>query len=221
MLYVVPKTPTPAHTESNNSNSIESTNPITPHKQSFLSDLQEQSTNLFSFYAQDARYDLRCSMLFGIQDVLSTEEPGSHQEEFLIPTIVGDFPSIDGEFLLEKAFGNEYIQGILITRFYLNILEALFLFSEQVNANSLTLTFNDHNLDMIEIYRNFIVSEYQVMSDKGEQTQIRISTDVQTYDALIDHMEKINEDFRKTLWRKQWGNSTIREYLKSYALSDF
>jgi hypothetical protein len=221
MLYLVSKTQPASHSNVSSQKSAGTHHPIEPYKQRFLSDFQEQSANLFSFYAQDARYDLRCSLLLDIQDVLAPEGYKYAQEDGLIPMVVGDFPSVNGELLYEKAFGNEYIQEILMSRFYLNVLESLFLYCEEMNASGLMLTFNDHNLSIIEIYRPFIISEVQAATDKGVQTQIIISTDIQTYDDLVDHIEKVNQNFRQTLWRKQWGNPVIREYLKTYALTDF
>ena len=187
----------------------------------FLSHFQEVSPKLFSFYAQDARYDLRCSLLLDIQHILISDDNTYAPEEYLIPMVICDFPIIDGLLLHKKAFENEYIQGILMTRFYLNILESLFLLCETVNTNGLVLTVNDHNHEAIEVYQNFIFSESEIVTVKGEQTQVMMSTDKETYQALTDHIEYVNQEFRHTLWRKQWGNPILREYLKSYALSDF
>lgn len=221
MLYFVPKTTSnaPSGNHAQHAETQSSQAPIL-HKQ-FVSDYQPVSTNLYSLYAQDGRYNLRCSMMLALQDVLASEFSENTQDQHLLPVVVGDFPSIGIETVLEKSFGNEYIQAILTARFYLHILESLFYFTEKVNASGLTLTFTDRNLDIAEVYRKFIIAENRIQSEKGPQTKIMILTDSQTYHNLMDNIESINTNFRQTLWRKQWGNPMIREYLKSYALTDF
>jgi hypothetical protein len=221
MLYLVPKTAS-SHQPKGYSQSTENQpNSENLYKQRFLSNFQEISSKLFAFYAQDARYDLRCSLLLDTQNMLICDDNTHDSEEHLIPMVICDFPAIDSLLLHEKAFENEYIQGILMTRFYLNILESLFLFCKAINANGLFFTVGDYNPQVIETYQPFVSCESQISSVKGEQTQIMISTDNEAYHALTDYIEKVNQDFRHTLWRKQWGNPTLREYLKSYALSDF
>lgn len=190
-----------------------------PHNQQFLSDFQEVSPKLFSFYAQDARDGLRGSLLLDMQDIFVSEDEENPEEDHLAPMLVGNFPVVDGQILYNKVLGDEYLQGILMVRFYLNLLESLFLFCEEQNANGLILNVDDNCLDAIEIYRNFIATETQTMTAKGEQTQIVIPTDVETYDELIDFIEKINQDFRQTLWRNQKENPIMRHYLKTYSLT--
>ncbi len=192
---------------------------LTP-KHPFLSDFQEVAPNLFSFYANDTRHDLRHFLLLDIQDIFTPEEAPTLEEDSLVPMLVCDFPAIDGQMLYEKVHGNEYLQGALMTRFYLNILESLLLLCGQWNVCGLILTVDDHCLDAIEVYRKFIVTEAHVFTEKGEQTQVVISTNAKTYDELVDFMEKVEQDFRQTLWRTQKEDLTIRQYLKSHALSE-
>jgi hypothetical protein len=196
-------------------------NQIAFQNKQFVSDYQPTSANLFSFYAQDGRYNLRCSMTLALQEVLASEFSEDMHDQHLIPVLAGDFPSIGIESVLEKSFGNEYIQAILTTRFYLQILESLFYFTEKVKANGLTLTFTDRNLDIAEAFQRFIIAENRIHSEKGHQTKIMILTDSLTYNNLMDTIDSINTNYRQTLWRKQWGNPMIREYLKSYALTEF
>lgn len=73
-------------------------------------------------------------------------------------------------------------------------------------------------LKFIEI---FIFHESRIPTLSDEKIQIRISADHDTHQELVEHLQKINQDFRQTLWRNQWGNPALRAYLKYFALSDF
>lgn len=220
MLYLVSRTKTHNQANDQSHKADISSSPSNILKQQFLSDFKELSTDLYSFYAHDSRHNLKCSMLIDVQEILARKGNTHLDEDTLVPMMVGDCPSIDKELLLEKAFGNESIQEVLLTRFYLQILEALFIFNNEINTYGLILTFNDNNLSIIEIYRQFILSESRELTDKGEQTKAILKTCPQAYAVLIDYMKKINQDFRQTLWRKQWGNPSIREYLKAHALTE-
>jgi hypothetical protein len=57
-----------------------------------------------------------------------------------------------------------------------------------------------------------------VTSAKEEQTEIVIPTDVETYEEVVDFMNEVEKQFRKTLWREQTVNLAFREYLKGHAL---
>lgn len=222
MLYIVPKTPLSNQPEGHNTQKVDSNPKSNPSfKQQFLSNFHELSPNLFSFYAQDARYDLRCSFTLAIQDTLICDSHEQSDEEFLIPMAMSDWPILETQLLPEKAFGNEYIQEMLTTRFYLNMLESLLLFCQATNANGLALTVDDRNLDAIETYRNFIFHESRMSTPSGEKIKIMISADSDTYQELVAYIQKVNQDFRQTLWRNQWGNPVLRAYLKFFALSDF
>jgi hypothetical protein len=102
-------------------------------------------------------------------------------------------------------------------QFQLKILEQLYLFCEWKEAVKLVLTTHDANLDYLEIYSRFFVSEEQVAMPMGERTRIVIPTDVDIYDEIVDFMDELDKDFCKTLWRDQKENPAFREYLKSNA----
>ena len=146
--------------------------------------------NLFSFQALDTRYHLKCNILLDIQEIYISHERGGNQRDSLSPIAVCTFPEIDEKMLIEKSFGNEYILEVLRTQFHLNILESLLLLCEDVNASGLMINISPHNPNPIEIYQNLIVSQNQVFTENGEQTQVLVSIDVDTYDQLIDCIEK-------------------------------
>jgi len=97
--------------------------------------------------------------------------------------------------------------------------EQLFLFCEEKDAANLTLTFNEADIDNLEIYRRFFIFEEQIIAARSVQTKIVIPTDVETFDAVIDFMDDLDADLRQTLWRDQKINSTFRKYLVDHPLS--
>lgn len=219
MLHLVPKTPAPSYLDAF-SKSHEDLTPLQePYKHKFFCDFQEVSAKLFSFLARNPRHNLSCSLLLDLQDIFVSEGDDETQGDHLTPMLVCEFPSIDGNMLYDLVYGDEYLHGVLMVRFYLDILESIFLFCEEKNARGLILTIDDSCNEAIEIYRNFISSETQVSTEKGTQTQIVISTNHLAYDDLIDFIEKIDHDFHQTLWRHQKDNPSMRHYLKSFAVS--
>lgn len=218
MLLLVPKIKTPSKPEVLTQRQQGFQEQKEPYKPQFLVNFQEISANLFNFYAQDTLHDLSCSFSLDIQDIFVQKDLG-YEDDYLIPMVVCNFPAIDGQMLHEKVFGNEYLQGILLVRFYLSILESLFLFCDNQDAYGLVLTVDENALSVIEVFRPFLLSEHQVMTEKGKQTEGLISTNVEAYDDLLDLIDKIDQDFRQTLWRDQRENQAIREYLKNHALS--
>ena len=106
-----------------------------------------------------------------------------------------------------------------MVQFQLKILEQLLLFCEEKDAVNLTLTFNETDLDYLEIYRRFFAFEEEVTTARGVQTKIVIQADVETYDDVIDFMDDVDTDLRQTLWHGQRMNPVFRKYLIDHSLS--
>ena len=187
----------------------------------FLVDIREFSQNLYIFRAQDFTQDLTCEMTLELSEgfVILQEDEG--EEESLAPLMTGNFPSIDISRFNEKVYFDEYLHGILMVQFQLKILEKLFLFCEEKDAVNLTLTFNEKDLDYLEIYRRFSVPEEEFVTSRGVQTKIVIQTDVETYDDVIDFMDDVDTDLRQTLWHGQKSNPAFRKYLIDHSLSAY
>jgi len=217
MLRLVPATPKPAPSNPNDFSQKHADFIRQLNTPGFFCDFKEISHKLFSFYAQDASHGLVNSFSLKIQDnsnpTLASGEPST-------PVLVCDFPTTDGSQLSKIVLGDEYLEAILMFQFHLKVLEALFLFGMDKGTESLILTVDRDYTDWIHAYSDFIVSKGQVMTKKGMQTQLTISTDMQTYDALIELMEIMDDGFRQSLWREQRDNPAIRLYLKSHALAE-
>lgn len=188
---------------------------LSPHQNRFIVDFQGLSQNLFVFRAQDFDHDLTCEMTLELSEGFAISE----EEEYFVPIMTCNFPSIDVSRFNEKVCFDEYLQGILMLQFQLNILEQLFLFCEEKDAVNLTLTFIETDLDYLEIYRRFFIFEEEIITARGVQTKIVIPTEAKTYDDVIDFMDDVDTDLRQTLWHGQKLNPAFRKYLINHSLS--
>lgn len=184
---------------------------------SFLVHIQEFSPNLHIFRAKDYTHELLCEMTLKVKEILVSLNDEAEEEACLAKIVTCSFPSISLQKLNEKTGFNSYLHGILMFQFQLKILEQLLLFCEEKDAVHLILTINDADLNYLETYSRFFVSEERVTTSREEQMQVVIPTDVNTYDEIIDFMGKLDTDFRKILWREQNINPAFRKYLKSNA----
>lgn len=196
---------------------IKQTVPNLSSQNSFLFDFQETSENLYAFRAQDLDHELSIEMNLERKERFSCSGEGK-EEDYLVPVITCDFPHIDVQKLQEKVLGDQYLQGILMFQFQLRILEQLFLFCERKDAVNLILTIHDTDLDYLEIYRRFVFSEEEIITERGEQTEICISTDIETYDEVLDFMDRVDRNLRQTLWRGQKTNPAFQKYLIDHSL---
>jgi hypothetical protein len=182
-------------------------------------DLQEFSPDLYIFRAEDCGHELLCEMTLELKEIFVNFVDEREEEGYLAPVATCNFPSISVQKFTAKVGFNAYLQGVVMFQFQLKILEQLLLFCEEKDVATLVMMINDANLDYLDIYSRFITSARKVTTARGEQTEILISTDLDTYDEVVDFMDKVQKQFRKTLWREQTVNLAFREYLKGYALS--
>lgn len=187
-----------------------------PHN-SFLWDFQEISWGIFILRVQDTFHELACEFTLELKESF-VPSGGENEEGFIKPVLVAHFPSIDSQRFQQRILWDEYLHGMIFITFQLNILEKLLLFCESKHAAYLFLSFHETNLDYLEIFQRFIISQEEVFSAEGELLEIAIPSSVSVYDDLIDLMEEIDHKFRQTLWREQRTNPTYRQYLKSGVL---
>ena len=185
-------------------------------KEPFLFDFREISPGIYIARFRDSFHELACEITLELKSVLTLS--GDHREDgYFEPVLAGDFPYIETQRLQKKVLGNDYLHHMTLLQFQLKILEQILLFCDEKDASSLILNFNEANLDYLEIYDQFITSQDETISDRGEQTEAVIATDVTIYDELIDFIDKVDRDFQRTLWREQRNNPILRQYLKSQA----
>lgn len=201
------------------SNSIEEpkSDSIQSPQHSFLWNFRKLSSGIYLARFKDTLHELFCEITLEVKESFIPYE-NQEKDGHLDFILVAAFPSIDIQCLQQKVLWDEYLYGTLFIQFQLKILEQFILFCEDKNAMQLFITFNEANQDYLEIYRRFLISEEEILSNLGEQIEITIPTDVNIYDELIDFMEEIDHSFRQTLWREQRVNPTYRFYLKSEAL---
>jgi hypothetical protein len=188
-----------------------------PTDNSFVFDFQSFSPNLSIFRSKNSVHELSCEMTLEVKEVFVSLEDEGEEGGYFAPAVSCSFPAISLEKLNKKISFESYIQGILRRQFCLNILEQLLLFCHEKEAVKLVLNINDTELDHLEIYSRFFISEERIVTEQGERTQVIIPTDVHTYDEIIDFMDDLEKDFIKILWREQKTNPAFQEYLISHA----
>jgi hypothetical protein len=194
--------------------------PLTsPLQNSLLVDFSQLCHNLYAFNLYDFEHKLDCKMNVDIRESYVSPQGQQAEEEYLVPKAFCNFPHIDVRRLAEKVSWDEYLQGAIMVQFQLKILEQLLLCCDEKDATHVVLTISNNDYEDLEVYRHFAISEEQVNTEAGNQTEIVISTDIETYDEIVDFMDAFDADFQKTLWRNQKSNLAFRKYLTDYSLS--
>lgn len=178
---------------------INSAAPPSPPLSSFLVDFQEFSPNLHVMRAKDLNHELTLEMILERKESFAYSKGETEEEGYLAPIIACALPRIDVQKFNEKACQDECLQEILMIQFQLKVLEQLFLFCEEKAAVNLILTMSDSNLDYLEMYRDFFISEEQVITARGEHTEVVIPTDMETYNKVIDFMDQVDKYVCQTL----------------------
>jgi hypothetical protein len=189
----------------------------------FLYDFREITSDLFMLRCQDFSHRLACEMTLERKQRLAYSECLEDDSEGygFVTVISAEFPEINIQKLIEKVNGDEFLQDIILTRFHLNLIERLLLFCRSKDATHLILTMDMDQLNFLDIYRDFVIFEDDIMTSIGEQREIIIPSDTQTYVTVVECMNMLNKHLQKTLWREQKNNLTMRNYLKFQALLEF
>lgn len=189
----------------------------------FLYDFRDITSDLYVLRCQDFSHRLACEMTLERKQRLAYSECLEDDNEGygFVTAIAGDFPEINIQKLMEKVNGDEFLQDIILTRFHLNLIERLLLFCRSKDATHLILTMDMDQLNFLDIYRDFVIFEDDIMTSIGEQREVIIPSDTQTYVTVIDCMNKLNKHLQETLWREQKNNATMRNYLKFQSLLEF
>lgn len=174
----------------------------------FTAQIRKKGDNLYTFMARDPAHWLDCRFDLKLHE----------DEEDLEPmTVTCHFPDMPSEILFDMVGEDETLLGILHIQFQVKVLEKLLLFCSDQTASYLFVYTShipeeDHALG---IYSTLAAYEGLVPTLTGNKVQIAIPTTTESYDKLLDLMDRLNRDFRQTLWQEQRTSPTIRKYLKS------
>ena len=94
-------------------------------------------------------------------------------------------------------------------------MEQLLLFCSEQCASELTLYMDHDQAEKFGIYESFLTHQGKALTFNGEQTEMVMPADPETFDAWVDFMDKTSRNFRQTLWKDQKENPVIQFYLKS------
>lgn len=183
---------------------------ITPDSRiSFAAEVRLKGSHLYEMMVQDPSHYLNCDL------VLEREES---YEEYRGGAVICHFPKISDEQLKEFIEEDDTLYEIIMIQFQMKILEQLLLFCANHHASKLIIYTDDAQAEELGIYQDFLIYQDQTCTENGEQMEMIISTDQQTFDAWVDFMKETNLKFQQELWREQRSNPTIRDYLKSHPL---
>lgn len=185
----------------------------TASQDQFLFDFQIISSNLYVFRCQDFIHELTAEITFEQKGSFAHLEEG-REEDHLTPVISCDFPPINTQKLNNKVFRDDWLQAMILFQFQLKILKRLLLFCNGKEVTYLILNFNESNLDYLEVYQRFFLSDEQAVSVRIEKTQIIIPIHAKAYDEIADLMDNFDNNFHRALWREQKNTPTFQKYLK-------
>jgi hypothetical protein len=184
---------------------------------SFKAEAELKGSNIYVMVVEDLEHFLRCDLSLEIQDD-KPEGKGLRDSKTQGPLasikVICHFPRIADKQLSNLVWGDGTLVAILMVLFEMKTMEQLLFFCTTHLASTLVIFPDDHQDDGLRVYRDFIVSQAQTATPKGEEGEIIIPVTPETYNAWVDYMEKVTVEFRKKLWRDQKTNPAIQHYLK-------
>ena len=126
------------------------------------------------------------------------------------------FPGIFDEKLVGYVWGDETLLGIILIQFQMKIMEQLLLFCANHYASQLVIYVEDDQDEVLGIYREFLYTEYLLLNQTNDNTQLTIPTHQYTFQNWSKFMNKVTLKFGQTLWQKQRTNPAVRHYLKTH-----
>ncbi len=161
---------------------------------------------LFEMTIKDPSHYLACTLALELEEGLEEDEEGK---------VICHFPPIQDEPLNKLVMEDETLFGLILVQFQMRVMEQLLLFCSEQCASELTLYMDHDQAEKFGIYESFRTHQGKALTFNGEQTEMVMPADPETFDAWVDFMDKTSRDFRQTLWKDQKENPVIRFYLKS------
>jgi hypothetical protein len=174
----------------------------------FTTSIRKKGENVYTLIARDPAHCLGCRFDLEIHEDAEDLEPMS---------VTCRFPDLPAEEMFEMLGEDETLHGIILLQFQMKVLERLLLFCSEQNASWLFVygTHTHEEGHALGFFSNLALYEDLVPADTGKIVQIIIPTTTRTYDKLVDFMDRLNREFRQTLWQEQGTSPAIRAYLKS------
>ena len=191
---------------------------------SFKAKAELKDSNFYIMVVEDLEHFLACDLTLEIQ-VDKPEGKASRdaqtQGALASRKVICHFPRIADGQLSNLVWGDGTLVAILMIIFEMKIMEELLLFCATHLASILVIFPDDNQDDGLKIYRDFLVSQAQTATPKGEESEIIIPVTPETYNAWVDYTEKVTVKFRQILWRDQKTNPAIQHYLLRQSISEF
>lgn len=179
-----------------------------PH---FSAKLCFTAPSCYTIVAQDISHYISCEFPLEIRTGFDESEFGD---------AVCHFPAIEEKYLEALVWEDKLLLDMIMVQFYLKVLEQLFVFCANHNALKLVIHVDPSEAANLDIYSRFVVSTDQILTHHGRKEVLVMPTDAATYGRLIDYMEQVGTDFRRSML--QDSNPVVQQYLKftSFAFKD-
>jgi predicted RNA binding protein with dsRBD fold (UPF0201 family) len=129
--------------------------------------------------------------------------------------LVCQFPIIYDEGLIDFIEEDEDLLGIIMIQFQMQILKNLFAFCAAQNVENLIISATEEQFEGLGIYQGFVNYVDKIPTKKGIFVEMAISIQPNLLVECNEFMDDMMMQFRKTLWKEQKINPTIRNYLKT------
>lgn len=175
----------------------------------FVAKILPQDSRRYTIVAQDPSHNLDCELILELE-----KDQGKYGGEALICY----FPRIIDLQLKYLINYDDTLYEIIMVQFQMKILEQLFVFCANQCISKFIIYTSGTQVDELEIYREFLFYRGQLLPPKGNQNEISMFADSQTFESWIGFMNKVTSMFRHVLWQDYRINHTIRQYLKKNPL---
>jgi hypothetical protein len=175
-----------------------------PSKSSyFTAEIRKRSPYDFVMVARDPFHYLNCELSLKFEE----------SEKAL--SLVCQFPTICDDELVDFIDGDENLLGITLISFHMQILKNLFVFCRAHKVKNLIIKATEEQFAELGIYEEFIKYVDKIPTKQGMDVEITIPFHAQSLAECDEFIDDMMAQFRKTLWKEQSSNPTIRNYLKA------
>jgi hypothetical protein len=190
---------------------------VKSEKNPFYADFVDISTDLYGGMFHDSVHGLKHSVILDLRMYWASFQP-DFNDKITLPAMACEFLPVDATGMAEKIMPDDYIYHAVFIQFQLQMLEKILLFSREKEAASLVLVFNRNTRDNIEIYREYITLEQDVITPSGQEIHAYIPVCASLCTQVAETLGRLGQDFRQTLWRNQKINKAQQHYLHSHPL---
>jgi hypothetical protein len=183
---------------------LNSTHIITTEKNSYFTvEIRKRSPHDFIMVARDPFHHLNCEIPLKFENI----------EDDI--SLICKFPEICEEEFVDFINCDDYLFGMILITFHMQILKNLFMFCRTHKVQNLIIKASKEHFAGLGVYEEFIKDIYKVPTMRGIGVEITIHVHSDRLTECDEIIDGIMAKFRKKLWKDQKTNADIRNYLKN------